>query len=568
MNFKPEYFSLLILSVIYLFITDNVMASKLVGNPELGERIYSQGILESGKPVKATTQGDIVFTGAQMSCTSCHRRSGYGSSEGGIYVLPITGPTLFNPRNLDRANLLKKMFKESQPSKFWARMRSPRIRSAYNNTSLAKAIRTGIDPSGRQLMPLMPEYDMPDQDMANLTAYLKTLSSKQDPGVDKEKIYFATIVTDKTAPEKRQAMLATMDKFVEWMNLDTKGDKHHPNFSPNYRSELIKAYRLWQLDVWELHGEADTWGKQLEKYYNERPVFAVIGGIVPDSWESVQIFCENIKLPCLFPQTELPVTDKTFNYSFHFSRGLALEADVVAEHIISANKHSVAATQVIQLSASTDSGKVPADIINKRLKKEHNTLLSQLRFSDKQSLIKQLSQISVQQTKIDTLIIWPGNYGTEVLAWLVQHPNIANNIYLPSNCLEDISTTLPVALREKLLFSYPYEVPGGYHPRAFRVRGWMRTRQLDIKYPRLQFNTYYALTLVQYGLDAIVDNFSRDYLMEYVEHEAENALNPGTYPHLSLGPGQRFASKGAYIVKRDPIKKKNISPVSMWIIPN
>ena len=73
--------------------------------------------------------------------------------------------------------------------------------------------------------------------------------------------------------------------------------------------------------------------------------------------------------------------------------------------------------------------------------------------------------------------------------------------------------------------------------------------------------------MVQYGLEHIVDHFSRDYLFEYIEHEAENALNPGTFPRLSLGPGQRYASKGAFIVRLDPDQPRKIQPVSRWIVP-
>ena len=64
----------------------------------------------------------------------------------------------------------------------------------------------------------------------------------------------------------------------------------------------------------------------------------------------------------------------------------------------------------------------------------------------------------------------------------------------------------------------------------------------------------------------MIDHFSQPYLIESIEHETENALNPGTYVRLSLGPGQRFASKGAYVV-RMPGHAAGLQPVSSWIVP-
>ena len=42
---------------------------------------------------------------------------------------------------------------------------------------------TGFDPAGNKLAVAMPTYRMPQEDMANLIAYLKRIETDTDPGV-------------------------------------------------------------------------------------------------------------------------------------------------------------------------------------------------------------------------------------------------------------------------------------------------------------------------------------------------------------------------------------------------
>lgn len=95
----------------------------------------------------------------------------------------------------------------------------------------------------------------------------------------------------------------------------------------------------------------------------------------------------------------------------------------------------------------------------------------------------------------------------------------------------------------------------------------MRTRGIEIDRPLLQFQTFYALSLVDAALGNIREDFYRDYLIERIERESEKDLNPGIYPRLALGPMQRFASKGAYIVRLDPEHPGNFLAISDWIVP-
>jgi hypothetical protein len=559
-------FSLIILPLIGFWIARQDFNFLPFDNAVLGEQIYNRGIGSSGEPLEGQTEGDIAFKDSHFNCAQCHRRSGYGSSEGGNYVLPITGDSLFNPRNFDRADLFKKLFKESQSKLFWARMRSSYQRPAYTDESLARAIREGIDPSGRKLSPLMPRYKINDRDMAGLTAYLKNLSSHNDPGVDENTIYFATVVSKNVNTDSKNAMLSIIAKFIEWLNLETKGNLDHPNFSPNYRSDFAKAFRIWNHEVWELSDNPEEWSKELAAYYKKKPVFALIGGMVEGEWRPIHEFCEENKVPCLFPLTQMPPAEQSGHYSVYFNQGVLLEAKAIAKYLLK-EKSAEPATPMAVLYSDDAEGSNPAKVFSQMLNADKTRTVESIPVKDMESFRREWAKYVGNHPKAGTVIVWPGKLKGAILSELAVQSQKIDRIFLPSELLQADLTRLPQEMLPKLYFSYPYELPTAYHPHAFRVRAWMNTRKLEISDARIQFNTYYALNLLQYSLEHVVDHFSRNYLLEYIEHEAENALNPGTFPRLSLGPEQRFASKGAYLVQLDGSGEQSVKPVSSWIVP-
>jgi hypothetical protein len=112
------------------------------------------------------------------------------------------------------------------------------------------------------------------------------------------------------------------------------------------------------------------------------------------------------------------------------------------------------------------------------------------------------------------------------------------------------------------LLTWPWALPSEPSQDVGRVRGWLLARKVSKGNERVQFDTWFTMALLDYSMSRMVENFSQDYLIEMIENEAETSLNPGVFPRLSLGPGQRFASRGAYIVKAHGVK-----PASDWIVP-
>ena len=117
----------------------------------VGERMYREGLLPSGDPMRAIVQEDIQVDGTMFSCQSCHLRSGVGSIEGTVITLPTNAGWLYQPFQGAR---MSPTSRERMPSHLG---REP-ARPAYTDETLAKALRVGRDPTGRVLDPIMPRY--------------------------------------------------------------------------------------------------------------------------------------------------------------------------------------------------------------------------------------------------------------------------------------------------------------------------------------------------------------------------------------------------------------------------
>jgi len=377
-------------------------------------------------------------------------------------------------------------------------------------------------------------------------------------------MHIATVIGPGIEDARAEAMLSVMRTFVEWHNKDIQHKMDVPNFSTYYRSEFSDAFRLWKLHVWRLDGEPATWREQLEAKYDEQPVFAVVSGLVDGSWKPVDGFCNGNEIPCLFPNTILPDTENTrYGYSVHFSRGLELEGEALATHL---SRREKAPTAVHQVRAAGAEGRVPAEAFRDTMAKVlPDTNLTTAVADGAAALRDKLAEAADRSAEV--LAVWPGDHAQAAVEALNANPPAAKTVALPSTALDAAKAKLSKDLRAKVRLTHPYEKPTGYHPRTFRLRARLNTRGVDITHERLQLQTYYAMSQFMFGVDHLVTDFYRDYLLEYVEQKAESELNPGTHPELSLGPGVRFASSGAYIVQVDPEAKDGYKAVSDWIVP-
>lgn len=497
-----------------------------------GQRVYREGIAPGGIPVRAQLEGAVEVSGVRAACANCHRRSGMGSTEGGTLVPAITAEFLFQPYQSRQADIFGRLFEEGQPAPFRARISGAAFRPAYDQTTLANALREGVDPTGRKLDTAMPRYRLSDEEAAQLIGYLKSLSCEGAPGVDKSNIHFATVISDEAGPEAIQSMLTVMDAWIKLRNLETRNELSKQGRNAWYKDDFYRAYREWKLHVWKLEGPRETWPAQLDAFLRQQPVFAVIGGAIAGPWKPVGDFCTRTGTPCLFPETLLPDASSDSGYTIYLSKGIAGEAGALASFLHSQGKFAV--TQVFRETE-------PAEAFEAAFKGAVHDVPA----PPGQALTAAFWN-SLEKT--DALIVWLADADLGAL-------ESKTPVYGSASLMA--GRKIPNAF-----LTWPYALPTEPSQDVGRVRGWLLARGVPKGIERVQFDTWFTMALLDYSLVHMVENFSQDYLIETIENEAETALNPGVFPRLTLGPNQRFASRGAYVVKAG-----GLEPVSGWIVP-
>ena len=536
--------------------TDGMLAdSALVA---LGQRIYRQGILPSGQALRGEARPGVFRSGSDAACSACHRRSGYGMTEGPVVIRPITRDALFQTQPLTAANprIEHQLGQLAHPP--------------YDDQTLARAIRSGVDVTGHALSDSMPRYGLSDDEIKPLLAYLKTLSSQPEPSVNETEIHLATVIQPGVSAQKRQAMLDVLSAFIKDKNAGTRSDEKRRQIGT---MRMQRAYRQWNLHVWELSGTPDSWEAQLEAYYRQQPVFALVGGLGKTDWSPIQEFSERFAVPCIFPQVELPGLpgrDGERFYTLYLSRGVLLEADVLARYLADRPKPE----KLIQVFRANTPGEAAAREFRAKLPDAAKRLDDRVLEGAADGPYWQTLAREKGRT---ALVLWLDADdlagATENLAPgdRKEHADVTDVtnealVFLSSNLLGEFTTALPLATRgTSTLLVYPWDSPEAMETAQHRTRAWLQHKGMAVIDDPIQINTFFAVSVVGDVLSHILDSFSREYFIERVEHAVQQSLTPSSFPHVSLGPNQRFAAKGSYIVRVDP--EKGFTAVSDWIVP-
>lgn len=566
-EFYPAGALLLAVLAVFFFLTDRAAMAQsptpiAVGgvSPDeamrLGEKMYRQGLLPSGKAMQATVKDDVPVDGSMFTCVSCHLRSGVGTTEGKVRTPPIDGTRLYAPVSKFRAVPVL----GQPPGKPVENI----FRPAYTDKTLARVVETGLDPVDRQLNTVMPVYSLAERDMEILVYYLKNLSVGVQPGVSDTTLRFATIISEEVPKEDREAMLSSVQNFIRnWRVPNYKMERTIKTIS--HRQEgTARDLRTLALSVWELKGGPETWRAQLEEFYRKEPVFAILGGISTKDWGPIHRFCEELKIPAIFPVTDFPVISESDWYSLYLSKGLYQEGETAARYLH--GRDDLSKEAVVQVFRDEPSGVALSRAFQETWvglghKKAPATVVLKADEALPTELWKKIDGLHKQAA----VLLWLNAKDFQALGLLAKEASKPALVLASASLLGNELYSLPETERGYVYLTYPYALPQeskGYRAQAATP---MPNDKIPIsrREPALKMHTLFQT--ISGPLSRLRAFVYRDYFLELIESSPDLATGSVIYPRLSFGQGQRYASKGCYVVQVTAGPKPELVKRSEWV---
>jgi hypothetical protein len=434
----------------------------------------------------------------------------------------------------------------------------PAGRSAYADQSLAAAIRDGLDPDGRELSPLMPRYAMAPDELSQLIDYLKQLAARPSPGVSGGTVHLATVVTEDVPASRRQAMVDVMERYLRDLN-DAADARPAADRGPH-----------WRLHLWTLSGTAQGRRTQLQAYFAQQPVFALVGGLTTDTWLPVHEFCQVERVPCLFPNTRLPVSGAPAFYALYFDRGSVLKAQILARYFAD-HPAQCPTGRILQVLPRDWSGQEPAAALRQSMGRARSHRVVDLVVEPGAATPPQFWREALGRQEVCALVLWSDS--PDLAADLAGLAALSGELTLPPVFLSDDPYTgkppsFDPRLGERLRFITTLDpAAAAGNPAMDAWSEWMRSHQLALSEPLLQANTWFVMSLVDEAVRANAGDFTPEHLIERIEYSVGSVVPHPMLRSAGLGMGQRFAAKGGYILRPGGDGPGSVAALTELVVP-
>jgi ABC-type branched-subunit amino acid transport system substrate-binding protein len=495
-------------------------ADELSEAEQRGKQIYFEGTSPRGTEITAVVGDEGAFLpGSAMPCSSCHGSDGLGRPEGGVIPLDI------------RWSELVKTYGHVH--------HDDRRHPSFDDDSFNRSIIAGVDPGNNQLDRSMPIYQLSDEDMADLVAYMKVLENDLDPGISDDAVRVATLLPmSGRAWETGDAMRIVLEGYFNDIN--------------EAGGVFGRRIELMTVPMGETP-EASL--AILREAFASEGFFALVGAYTVGLDEALLTYLRSDNVPLVGPFT-LDPGDAYFDAAaFYLYAGLDQQARVLADRAIAdgaaVSELLIAGPSGARLESLTNSAS--AQVRAKGGESEPVVVNWEPGSFDAAVFADNLASAEGQ-----ALLFFGAQAELETLLAEFAKRGEAPRIYLLSSLMARPLTDLSSLFDGRAFLAYPTLATDVTARGRDAYQKLATTYSLPREHIQAQLAAFAAAQLFVEGLRKAGRDLSRVKLVEGLESLYQ--FDTGVTPPLSFGPNRRIGARGAHVLVLD-VESKTFKPV-------
>ncbi|OJT27592.1 hypothetical protein BO221_00380 [Archangium sp. Cb G35] len=500
-------------------------SSALSASELRGKALFLRGVMSSGEPVVGRLGPEgVELTGSVAACARCHGPRGRGTGEGGVVAPNIQASRLFAPVSTAAAG-----------SGQWER-------PAYDGASLTGALRRGVSSSGRVLGPVMPRFELPERELADLLAYLHRLGDDRDPGVSDARLVLgaALPLTGKLAQVGADVRAVLNAVFAE---VNQRGGVFGRQLELRVEDDALAVAGM------------DGTGRLLNT-----EVFALVGSVRTGPRESdARLEAEEVPLVAPVGLSDVHA-ENGGRMIFYVYPGPELQARVAVQHLHSTWERRKPEPVLAVVHARNGSGEAWARGV--RTEAERRDWPRPRVFSYAPGQLDAEEAIRWWEGLRAGAVLFSGT-GAELSALLARPGAASGNIPLyASGMLPGLTGPVPTAAGSRVRFIHPASPSEGHAPGRQEFESFLKRHGLAPRNLAWQLNAYASARLLVEALRRSGADVSRAGLVSALESFQD--VDTGVTWPITYGSQGRVGIRGGFIVRPGEASQE-VAPLSDWI---
>ncbi|MCM2359297.1 MAG: ABC transporter substrate-binding protein [Geobacteraceae bacterium] len=494
---------------------------------ERGRQIYFSGTTLAGRPVTAYFGRELLeVPGELATCASCHGYDGLGRPESGVIPSNITW------------KYLMKSYGHIHPD--------GTEHPPFSEESLQSYMLDGVYPGGKQGDPSMPVYDIADQDLDDLIAYLKRLGTYLDPGLSESAIRIGTFLpAEGPAAAMGEAMKNTASAYFDEIN--EKGGIY------GRKLELIV----------EKAGSGAMAAGHYRRFIEEKLPFAIVSPVTPGSERELSSVAADGNIPVVGPFTLFPLGSLALNRQvFYIYAGLGEQARALVG--FAARNVGVDNPRIVILHPLREELAKIAAAAEEACRDRGWTRVVKIGYPP--NLFDAGGTAQRLKGEDAELVIFLGGEAEAVgLLREAGHFDRVPYFFMPGALLGKGIADIPPAFKGRVYLAFP-SLPEDRKKRGGAgLSALLKRHNLPVSHLAAQISAYAAARVLVEGLRLAGKDLSRELLITSLEKLYQ--FDTGLTPPITYGKNRRIGALGAYIVAVDPLRvgKKGFIAPQGWI---